>query len=220
MPILPVDPKCPDLTALNTAAEVIRKGGIVGYPTETVYGLGVHALNAEAVEKLFRLKGRGPAKAISVLASDRAMLNTVVQEVPKPAIRLMDAFWPGPLTLVFKAASGLPSALLGGGDTIAVRISSNPIATALVAQLGEPLTSSSANRSGQPAARSAYKVQQTFGDSVDLIIDGGPSTSNVPSTLVHVSRGGMEVLREGRISGRKLYRVMEGISRDGEERLV
>ena len=112
------------------------------------------------------------------------------------------------LTLIFRAASDLPPSLLGGGDTRAVRISSNPIAAALVAQSGCPLTATSANRSGGAPARSADEVDEVFGDSLDLIIDGGRSVSDVPSTVVDVSRGGIAVLREGFVSAEALRRAV------------
>ena len=182
----------------------------MGYPTETVYGLAACALDGKAVEKLCRLKRRPTGKAISVLVSDRDMLRGLVGEVPKAGLRLMERFWPGPLTLVFDAAPGLPSGLLGHGGSIAVRISSNPIATALVAQCGFPITSSSANRSGRPAARSAEEVKRVFGDGVDLVLDGGPSGSDVPSTVARVSADGVRVLREGRISSEEVQRAVEG----------
>lgn len=208
MPIISIEPGRPDLSVLSAAAEVLREGGVVGYPTETTYGLGADALNPRAVGKVFHLKGRSRGKPISVLVADRDMLRGLVEEVPESAARLMDAFWPGALTLVFRAAPDLPPVLLGGGDTLAVRISSNPIAEALVVQAGRPLTASSANRSGARPACSAQEVLQAFGEAVGWILDGGRSTSSVPSTLVDVSSGTALLLREGAIPAKALVRVI------------
>ena len=189
---------------INQAADMIKNGGLIAYPTETVYGLGADPYNAEAVEKIFTAKGRAENKGIILLIRGVDDLSALVRLVSPTAQILIEAFWPGPLTLVFRANRDLSPALLGGRDTIALRHSSSPIATELLTALGGPLTSTSANRSAEPPARSAVEVENALGEHLDLILDGGPSASTLPSTLVDVSTDHATLLREGAISVQKL----------------
>ena len=208
-PILSVNPASPDHDALRIAAEVIRRGGVIAYPTETVYGLGADSLNASAVRSIFDLKGRDAAKALILLIRGDQDLPIVASEVSETARRLMAAFWPGPLTLVLKASPRLPKALLGGGDTVAVRVSSHPIARALADLVAGPITSTSANRSDLSPARSASGVVAAFGDEIDLIVDGGPSGDDRPSTVVDVSGDLPKIVREGKIGGAEVEGVLK-----------
>ena len=194
----------PTLQNINQAADIIKNGGLIAYPTETVYGLGADPYNAEAIQKIFTAKGRAEDKGIILLIRGVDDLSTLVRVVSPTAQILIEAFWPGPLTLVFRANPYLSPALLGGLDTIALRHSSSPIATQLLTALGGPLTSTSANRSTEPPARSAYEVENALGEHLDLILDGGPSSSTLPSTLVDVSTDRAILLREGAISVQKL----------------
>ena len=189
---------------INQAADMIKNGGLIAYPTETVYGLGADPHNAEAVQKIFIAKGRAEDKGIILLIRGADDLSTLVRTVPPTAQILIEAFWPGPLTLVFRANPDLSPALLGGRDTIALRHSSSSIASQLLTVLGGPLTSTSANRSTEPPARSACEVENALGEHLDLILDGGPSASTLPSTLVDVSADRAILLREGAISVQKL----------------
>ena len=188
-----------DEAGIERAAETIRTGGIIAYPTETVYGLGADPFRAEAVDRVFAIKERAALKALILLVRGEADLEGLTEDVPAAARDLIRAFWPGPLTLVFRARAGLPERLLGGGGTIALRYSDAPIAQRLLARVGGPITSTSANRSGESAARSAREADRALGDRVDLILDGGPSGDARPSTVVDVSTGTVRVLREGRI---------------------
>jgi L-threonylcarbamoyladenylate synthase len=197
--ILSIDPECLDLAILRAAAEAIRRGGVIAYPTETVYGLGADPFDEGAVRRVFDLKGRGAEKALILLIRGEADLSRVTAEVTETARRLMAAFWPGPLTLVLKASSGLPKALLGNGETVAVRVSSHPVAQMLTDLAGGPVTSTSANRSGQPPARSATEVASIFGEAIDLIVDGGASAGDRPSTVVDVSGATPALIRPGKI---------------------
>ena len=156
------------------------------------------------IQKIFIAKGRAEDKGIILLIRGVDDLSTLVRVVSPIAQTLIRAFWPGPLTLVFRANTDLSPALLGGRDTIALRHSSSPIATRLLTALGGPLTSTSANRSTEPPARSAYEVENALGEHLDLILDGGPSDSTRPSTLVDVSTDRAILLREGAISVQKL----------------
>lgn len=194
----------PTFQNINQAAEIIKNGGLIGYPTETVYGLGADPHNAEAIQKIFIAKGRAEDKGIILLIRGVDDLSTLVRAISPTAQILIEAFWPGPLTLVFRANRDLSPALLGGRDTIALRHSSSPIATQLLTVLGGPLTSTSANRSTEPPARSTCEVENALGEHLDLIIDGGPSASIIPSTLIDVSTDSAILLREGAVSAQKL----------------
>jgi len=189
---------------INKAAEIIRNGDLIAYPTETVYGLGGAPFNSEAIAKIFTAKGRGENKGIILLIRHTDDLPRLILSVSPAAQTLMDAFWPGPLTLIFKAHPDLPTSLLGGLDTVALRHSSSPTAGQLLTALGGPLTSTSANRSGEPPCRSAQSVQTALGDHLNLILDGGESFEIQPSTLVDVSTDQVVLLREGTISAQKL----------------
>lgn len=182
---------------INKAAHIIKNGGLIAYPTETVYGLGADPHNVDAIAKIFSTKGREENKGIILLIRDQSDLPTLVETVTPTAQTLIDAFWPGPLTLIFKALPSLPSALTGGLDTIALRHSSSPITTQLLNALRTPITSTSANRSGTPPCTSAHDVQNTLGDHLDFILDGGTSPDTLPSTLVDVSTNQAILLREG-----------------------
>ena len=189
---------------IQRAAEQIKNGGLIAYLTETVYGLGADPYRREAMQKIFIAKGREETKGIILLIRGADDLATLVLPISPTAQTLIRAFWPGPLTLIFKANPNLPPLLRGERDTIALRHSSSPIAAQLLTALGGPLTSTSANRSGTPPARSAHEVQNALGDHLDLILDGGPSASTTPSTLVDVSTHRTLLLREGAVSVRDL----------------
>jgi L-threonylcarbamoyladenylate synthase len=208
-----VDPQRPDLDALRAAADAVRAGGVIAYPTETVYGLGADPFDEGAVKRVFDLKGRGAEKALILLIRGGQDLAGVASEAPETARRLMEALWPGPLTLALRASPGLSKILLGGGETVAVRVSSHPVARALTDFVGGPITSTSANRSGQPPARSALEVGAIFGEEVDLIVDGGPSAEDRPSTVVDVSGPLPILLREGKIGVEAIEAVVGRILR-------
>ncbi|MBI3784240.1 MAG: threonylcarbamoyl-AMP synthase [Deltaproteobacteria bacterium] len=183
---------------VGSAARILAAGGIVVYPTETLYGLGADALNLQALERLVRLKGREPGKPISVLVSDTTMLSLLVADIPPLARRLMQRFWPGPLTIVFAASASVPEALSGGSGGIGVRVSSHPVATALVRALGKPLTTPSANPAGQPPPVTIAEARGYFGKGVDEYLDGGRLPGEPASTVVDV-RQGLRVVREGAV---------------------
>jgi len=194
---------------LVQAATCIQKGGLIAYPTETVYGLGVDPFNQQALTRLFSAKGRDADKAIIVLIRGLQDLPQLASEIPPSAEPIINTFWPGPLTLIFKAQSHLPSELLGGRDTIAVRHSSAPIAQELLNHIEGPLTSTSANRSGSPSALSAQEVQAQLGDRLDLILDGGPSAQSHPSTILNLATDKPSILREGVITQETLQEYLQ-----------
>jgi L-threonylcarbamoyladenylate synthase len=154
------------------------------------------------------VKGREPAKAVLLLIPAPRVLPSLVEHVPLTARTLMDAFWPGPLTLVFRARPGLSPRLLGGGQTLGIRLSSSPIVSDLLDRLGGPITGTSANLSGAPPARTASEVASQLGDRVDLILDGGPTQEERPSTVVDVSGTEVLVPREGAIPSNKVWRAL------------
>ena len=183
---------------VDAAARILAAGGIVVYPTETLYGLGADAGNAAALQRLVELKGREPAKPIAVLISDTKMLEDVVDEISEAAANLMRRFWPGPLTIVLRARPSVSRVLTGGGDGIGVRVSSHPIATRLVRALGRPLTAPSANPAGQRPPTRLEDARAYFGDRVDYYVDGGHLPGEPASTVVD-ARHGLQVIRDGAV---------------------
>jgi len=193
---------------LSHAVAALKRGEVIVYPTETLYGLGADALNLDAVERVFQLKGRDPDNPIPVLIADREMLGALVAEVPALAKKLMASFWPGPLTLVLPARKDIPLRLLNSSGSIGVRISSQPIATELVRALGCPLTATSANPSGLTPARTLHQAKQYFAGEINVFIDAGELTSRTGSTVVEISANGVRVIREGEIGKSELQRAV------------
>ena len=189
---------------LLAAVAALQRGDVIVFPTETLYGLGADALDSAAVDKVFQLKDRDSVNPIPVLVSDQAMLRILVAEVPALAQRLIERFWPGPLTLVLPARAEVPQPLLNSTGGVGVRISSQPIATELVKSLGRPLTATSANPSGQASAHTAEEAKKYFTGRIEIYIDGGTLTSKNGSTVAEVSSDTIRILREGEISGSEL----------------
>ena len=198
-----------DEAGIARAADLVRAGGAIVYPTETVYGIGADPFSPQALDRVFAIKGRDRQKAIIILIRGAKDLASVVSDIPPAAGGLMQAFWPGPLTLVFRAHPKLPAALLGGGNTVAVRVSPSPFVRALLSCIGGPITSTSANPSAAPSARSAAEAAVSLGSLVDLILDGGPAEDNRPSTVVDISSGEIKILRPGRISEQEIRRALK-----------
>jgi len=192
---------------LADAVAALKRGEVIVYPTETLYGLGADALNGAAVEKVFRLKGRDPDNPIPVLIADREMLGALVAEIPPLADKLMAKFWPGPLTLVLPAGKNIPSALLNADGGIGARISSQHIATGLVRALGRPLTATSANPSGKPPARTLREAKSYFAGAIEWYIDGGELTSKTGSTVIEVGGERIKIIRAGEIGIAELKQV-------------
>lgn len=178
--------------------KVLKSGGIIAYPTETFYALGVNARDEGALKKLYKIKGRPKKKPLPVIIGDRKRLKTSVKRIPSKAERLMKRFWPGPLTLVFEASSDIPQLLTAKTGKIAIRIPGERIALKLAKKAGFPITSTSANPSGKPPAIRPEKVIKYFDNKIDLLIDGGKTPGEKPSTIVDVT-GPVRILREGAI---------------------
>ena len=192
---------------IDHAAEVLRRGGVAAFPTDTLYGLGALVSCDEGVARVFSLKGRSSSIALPLLLADIAQLEEVAPEVSQAARSLAERFWPGALTLVLLKANWISDRLTGGQPTVAVRIPDHPMPRKLVRRLGAPITGTSANRSGAPAARTAQEVKAQLGAAVDVIIDGGECPLGSPSTVVDCSRGIPRILREGAISRDALEKV-------------
>ena len=186
------------------ALAALARGEVIIFPTETLYGLGADALNSQAVEKVFQLKGREHNNPIPVLIADPAMLDMLVAAVPERAKALMEHFWPGPLTLVMPARSDIPKPLVNATGGIGVRISSQPIATQLVAGLRRPLTATSANPSGKEAARTIDEAKAYFSATIEIFIDRGRLKSKTGSTVVEVLGSEVKIIREGEITAAAL----------------
>lgn len=195
--IIKVDPARPDEDALERAAEVIRRGGLVAFPTETVYGLGASALNPRAALKIFEAKGRPPDNPLIIHISDMSMLDVVAKDVPEAAFRLARRFWPGPLTLILKRSPQVPPEVTGGLDTVAVRMPAHPVALGLISKSGVPIAAPSANVSGRPSPTRAEHVIRDLYSKVDMIIDAGETLYGIESTIVDVLRNPPVLLRPG-----------------------
>jgi len=191
------------------AIEALKCGDLIVFPTETLYGLGADALNENAVERVFALKGRDPGKPISVLIGNRNMLSVLVQEIPPQALKLIHEFWPGPLTLVLPARKDIPKPLISRSGGIGIRISSHPVATQIVQALGRPLTATSANPSGREPARSLAEARHYFQDRVTVYVDGGVLTSKNGSTVIEVTGRSIKIVREGEIPASDIERTLE-----------
>ena len=195
--LLRVDPVHPQESVLKEAAGVLLKGRLVAFPTETFYGLGAHALAAGAVRGIYAVKGRPEVKPLLVLVDSVRMAESLVKEVPAAALALMARYWPGPLTLVFRAMPNLPEELTAGTGTIGIRMSGHPVAFELVRAAGVPITAPSANPSGGEPPTTAAEVRRAFDGKIALILDGGATTGGLPSTIVDVTVIPPRIIRPG-----------------------
>ena len=194
-----VDPRCPDSEALDDAASVLRRGGIVAYLTDTVYGLAVDARLPQAIASLYALKGRSSDKAMPLIVGAPEQLSDVAVALPQYAEPLMAAFWPGPLTLLLSPHPNLPDALLGNTERIGVRWPDSPLSQGLALRVGGALTASSANRSGAAAALSAAEVEAQLAPDVDMIIDAGRANEPQVSTVLDITVEPPRMIRAGKI---------------------
>jgi len=186
------------------AAEIVRRGGLIAFRTDTFYGLGADPLNARAVLRIFELKGREEGKPILVLISDPELVSTFLTNTSAKFSQVAKRFWPGPLTLIGVARDELPRELTAGTGTVGIRLPADEEVRALLRACGGALTATSANPAGQPPARSAEEVGRYFSDGVDLVVDEGEVTATQPSTVLDLSREVPRLLREGAISRAQL----------------
>ena len=186
------------------AVSSLRGGGVVVYPTETVYGIGVDPFHPSALERIFTIKGRDQANPVLLLVRNLSDLAKLTPDITPIGRRLIEHFWPGPLTLVFRAVADLPPGVTGHDGTVALRQSASASAASLADGFGGPITSTSANRSGKPPVVNAEEAVRVLGDEVDVILDGGPARNLTPSTVVDVTGSELHILREGGIAGTEL----------------
>ena len=194
----------PDPQGIKKAAQIILQGGIIGFPTETFYGLAADALDEGALKKIFRVKKREEGKALLLLIADQSWLKGLVQEISPLAEQLMKKFWPGPLTLVFNASPQLSPLLTADTGKIGIRLSPHPVTQALVQTVGRAITGTSANLSGQPGTLTAREVFQSLGESLDAVLDGGKTAGGPGSTVLDVSDPSPQIIRDGMIPRNEL----------------
>src|SRR5262245_17678298 len=197
-----------DAARISKAAGILRKGGLVAFPTETVYGLGADASNEEAVRAIFRVKGRPETHPLIVHLSGVDQIGDWASSVPKAAMELGRKFWPGPLTMIVKKASKVSKAVTGGQETVGLRVPNHPVALALLRKFGGGVAAPSANRFGRVSPTSAKHVRKDLGDDVDFILDGGSCDIGVESTIVDFSSGDPVILRPGGLTRERLEKAL------------
>ncbi|MGV9199203.1 MAG: L-threonylcarbamoyladenylate synthase [Promethearchaeia archaeon] len=206
--IIKIDPENIDARDIRTAANILLEGGLVAFPTETVYGLGANALNPEAVRKIFETKGRPPDNPLIIHIRDKADLERLAVNIPPDADLLIENFWPGPLTLILKKSSIIPNIVNAGLDTVAIRMPSNKIALSLIKEANVPIAAPSANISTRPSPTSADHVINDLGGKVDLVIDGGKTNIGVESSVINLTTTPRILLRPGGVTFEDLQAIL------------
>ena len=206
--VLHVNPERPEPETIERAASIIRRGGLVAFPTETVYGLGADAMNERAIRRIFEAKGRPADNPLIVHVASREMLSLVAEEVSYAAQQLIDRFWPGPLTLVLTRAPAVPGSVSAGLRTVAVRMPGNKIALELIRRAGTPIAAPSANASGRPSPTRAEHVIADLGGRIDMVLDGGKTSIGVESTVLDMTSDPPLILRPGWITREALVQTI------------
>lgn len=209
--VFQLDPQSPDAGVIARAAEVLHAGGLVAFPTETVYGLGANATDAAAVDRIFSAKGRPASDPVIVHLYDVAQLEQVARAVPPVAYALTQRFWPGPLTLVLERGAAIPPNVSAGMATVAVRMPNHPIPLALFQAAGLPVAAPSANRFARPSATTAAHVLEDLYGHVDIVLDGGSAAIGLESTILDLTKDSPEVLRPGGITLETLAPIIPGV---------
>ena len=197
--VVPVDPAAPDPAAVGAAVAALRAGGLVGFPTDTLYALGADPFQPGALARVFEAKGREGAKAVSLLVTDAAMADRLAAAVPPAARRLMERLWPGALTLVLPPRPDLPRGLVPPGGGVGVRAPRGAVARAILDGMGGPVVGTSANRAGGTDPRAASIVLQALGPHLALVLDGGPTPVGLPSTVIDCTAHPLTILRPGAV---------------------
>lgn len=189
-----------DYTKLKEPAQIIKNGGIVVFPTETVYGIGTNGLNENSIKRLYEVKQRPLSKPINLLVNSIEMLEQITQNISELEYKLIKKFMPGPFTIILKKKDIVPNILTANGDTVGIRMPENKVALKLIEYAGVPIATPSANISGKPSGTDLDIIMKDFGENVDYFIDGGKSKIGIASTIVQVIDGKPHILREGSIS--------------------
>lgn len=195
---------------IRAAAIVLKAGGIVAFPTDTLYGLGADAFNAEAVERIFSAKERDRSHGLPILIGSSGQLSQVAVKVSREAAMLAERFWPGALTLVLHRSPSVPDIVSGGGSTIAVRVPDHPVTLHLIEYAGGPIVGTSANRTGASDAASPEQVEEQLGPWLDYVIHAGSTPEGKPSTIVDMTTPKPQVLREGAVSSEDIFEALKG----------
>ena len=196
-----------DYEELKIPAKIIKEGGIVIFPTETVYGIGTNGLNKEAIKKLYEVKQRPLNKPISLLVSNIEMVNQVAKNISKLEYKIMQNFFPGPLTIILEKKDIVPDILTANTNTVGIRMPSGEIARKLIEYAGVPIATPSANISGKPSGTNIKDIQKDFEGKVDCFIDNGESKLGIPSTIVRVINNEVHILRQGSISTEQIKAI-------------
>ena len=212
--LIPVNQENIDISAMARAGELIRRGGLVAFPTETVYGLGGNGLNSHSSKAIYAAKGRPSDNPLILHIADRNELYSLVSEISETAEKLMDAFWPGPMTLVFPKSELVPTETTGGLDTVAVRMPRHPIALELIRMAGVPIAAPSANTSGRPSPTRASHVWEDMEGRIEMILDGGEVGIGLESTIIDLTGGIPTILRPGYITQSMIEEVIGHIEVD------
>jgi len=205
---LKVDPNNPDMQAIRVAADAIRRGELVIFPTETVYGLAADAFNEAAVKAVYDAKGRLDHQPLPVQVGSVQDVFRAAEFMSPEARRLAEMYWPGPLTLVLNKSASLPSIVTSGGDTVGVRVPDHPVALGLVKELGSPIVATSANVSGRPAPRTAVEAIRDVGENVSVVLDGGDSRFGIASTVVDMTVSPPKIVRRGSVEVADIRKVL------------
>jgi len=192
---------------IEDGIEILKKGGVIAFPTDTVYGLGACFDDIAAIERIYRVKQRRDDKGLPVLVADRRQMEEVVAYVPPLADKLLQSFKKGRLTLVLKKAKHVPTVVTGGNDTLAVRITAHPVAQALIKGLGKPVVATSVNLSGESSALTAQDASRCLGGEIDLVIEDVSGNEGLESTIVDISGEEAEILREGVIKRQEIEQI-------------
>jgi L-threonylcarbamoyladenylate synthase len=203
-----IDPENPDFLQIEKAADIVKKGGMLLFPTRTLYGIGVDAFNPDAVNRVFKIKQRATDSPLSVLVKSINDVTSLAAEIPSAALKFMETFWPGSLTIVFKARPEVPSGLTAGTGKIGIRIPEHPVAVRLVESLDCPLTGTSANLSGHPGADCIEDLPSEIITGVDLVIDSGKLKGGTGSTVVDVTTTPPTIIRVGEVFKDELLRIL------------
>ena len=209
--IININPNNPEISKIKICSKILKRGGLVAFPTETVYGLGANGLDKKAIKKIFLAKNRPQDNPLILHVSDINQVNSLVKEIPDKAKKLMKTFWPGPLTIIFKKSKVVPRNVTCGLDSVAIRMPKNKIALELIKNTDYPIAAPSANLSGKPSPTSAIHVINDLKEKIDVIIDGGDVEIGIESTVLDLTRKVPHILRPGKITKEQLEQVIGNI---------